>query len=164
MIPALIIPDYPTLHSVAGALHQSGMRIGWTNGCFDIFHAGHAYTLQCAHIDCDYLFVGLNSDESVARHKGPGRPILPQHDRASVLRACRYVDGIFIFHEDTPYDAILAVRPHVLIKGGDYEGKRLVGQDIVEEGGGVVRYVPYSKMPMHNTTNIEKKIRETASS
>lgn len=159
---ALMLDNYPTLELLARTLHLTGVKIGWTNGCFDMFHAGHAYTLRCAHELCDFLIVGLNGDDSVARHKGPGRPIIPQDDRASILRACRYVDAIFVFDEDTPHKAIEVVLPDVLIKGGDYTGQRIVGQDIVEAAGGIVRYVPYSDLPMHNTTNIEKKIRETS--
>ncbi len=108
-------------------------KIVFTNGCFDILHAGHVRYLETAKSYGDVLILGLNSDRSVTALKGEDRPINTQLDRAYILAALEAVDYIVIFDEDTPYDLIKAVKPHVLVKGGDYEGKEVVGQDIADE-------------------------------
>jgi D-beta-D-heptose 7-phosphate kinase/D-beta-D-heptose 1-phosphate adenosyltransferase len=99
----------------------------FTNGCYDLLHAGHVQTLQFARSKGDLLVVGLNSDRSVRRLKGPGRPILPQADRSRVLAALEAVDYVVLFDEDTPAALVKALRPDVLVKGEDYKGKEVVG-------------------------------------
>ncbi len=127
---------------VASELKKDGKRIVFTNGCFDLFHAGHAALLAFARLRGDVLFVGLNSDNSVRRIKGPGRPLQPQLLRAQVLLACRHVDYVVIFEEDTPFNLIRILKPHVLVKGADWKGKEVVGSTIVRESGGEVVFAP----------------------
>jgi D-beta-D-heptose 7-phosphate kinase/D-beta-D-heptose 1-phosphate adenosyltransferase len=114
-------------------LKARGKKIIFTNGCFDILHAGHVRYLETAKSYGDILILGLNSDRSVTALKGEGRPINIQLDRAYILAALEAVDYVVVFDEDTPYDLIKAVKPHILVKGGDYEGKDVVGQDIADE-------------------------------
>jgi D-beta-D-heptose 7-phosphate kinase/D-beta-D-heptose 1-phosphate adenosyltransferase len=114
-------------------LKARGKKIIFTNGCFDILHAGHVRYLETAKSYGDVLILGLNSDRSVTALKGEGRPINIQLDRAYILAALEAVDYVVVFDEDTPYDLIKAVKPHVLVKGGDYKGKEVVGQDIADE-------------------------------
>lgn len=108
-------------------------RIVFTNGCFDIIHAGHVQYLNQAKALGDILIVGLNSDDSVHRLKGPTRPINSEEDRATVLGALKPVDYVVIFDEETPYELIKAIQPNVLVKGGDYKIEDIVGAGIVEE-------------------------------
>jgi D-beta-D-heptose 7-phosphate kinase / D-beta-D-heptose 1-phosphate adenosyltransferase len=108
-------------------------KIIFTNGCFDILHAGHVRYLETAKSYGDILILGLNSDRSVSILKGEGRPINTQLDRAYILAALEAVDYVVIFDDETPYDLIKAVKPHILVKGGDYEGKQVIGQDIADE-------------------------------
>ena len=108
-------------------------KIIFTNGCFDILHAGHVRYLETAKSYGDVLILGLNSDRSVTALKGEGRPINTQLDRAYILAALEAVDYVVVFDKDTPYDLIKAIKPHILVKGGDYEGKKVVGQDIADE-------------------------------
>jgi D-beta-D-heptose 7-phosphate kinase/D-beta-D-heptose 1-phosphate adenosyltransferase len=114
-------------------LKARNKKIIFTNGCFDILHAGHVRYLETAKSYGDILILGLNSDRSVTALKGEGRPINTQMDRAYILAALEAVDYVVVFDEDTPYDLIKVVKPHVLVKGGDYEGKEVVGQDIADE-------------------------------
>ena len=114
-------------------LKARGKKIIFTNGCFDILHAGHVRYLETAKSYGDVLILGLNSDKSVTALKGKGRPINIQIDRAYILAALEAVDYVVIFDEDTPYNLIKAIKPHILVKGGDYEGKDVVGQDIADE-------------------------------
>ena len=108
-------------------------KIIFTNGCFDILHAGHVRYLETAKSYGDILILGLNSDRSVTALKGKNRPINAQLDRAYILAALEAVDYVVVFDEDTPYDLIKAIKPHTLVKGGDYEGKQVIGQDIADE-------------------------------
>ena len=114
-------------------LKARGKKIIFTNGCFDILHAGHVRYLETAKSYGDVLILGLNSDRSVKALKGENRPINTQLDRAYILAALEAVDYVVVFDDDTPYDLIKAVKPHTLVKGGDYEGKAVVGQDIADE-------------------------------
>ena len=114
-------------------LKARGKKIIFTNGCFDILHAGHVRYLETAKSYGDILILGLNSDRSVKALKGDDRPINMQMDRAYILAALEAVDYVVVFDEDTPYNLIKAIEPHVLVKGGDYEGKDVVGQDIADE-------------------------------
>ena len=120
---------------------KQDLRIGFTNGCFDILHPGHVKVLTVARAACDRLVVGLNSDASVRRLKGEGRPVQDQHARAEVLAALEAVDLVAIFEEDTPIGLITQVRPNVLVKGGDYTREQVVGYDVVEAAGGEVMLV-----------------------
>ena len=110
-----------------------GKKIVFTNGCFDLLHAGHVRYLEAAKSFGDILVLGLNSDRSVTTLKGKSRPINTQIDRAYILAALEAVDYVVIFDEDTPYNLIKAIKPHILVKGGDYEGKKVVGQDVAGE-------------------------------
>ena len=139
----------------AERLHAAGQRIVWTNGCFDILHAGHAEYLNFARRQGDALVVGVNSDASVRVNKGPNRPIVGQEDRAEVLAALECVDYVVIFDEPTPLELIRAVRPDVLVKGTDWQGA-VVGQDVVEANGGKV--VLAALRPDRSTTGIINRI------
>ncbi|MDC9727386.1 MAG: D-glycero-beta-D-manno-heptose-7-phosphate kinase [Candidatus Thioglobus sp.] len=114
-------------------LKARSKKIIFTNGCFDILHAGHVRYLETAKSYGDVLILGLNSDRSVKALKGEGRPINTQMDRAYILAALEAVDYVVVFDKDTPYELIEAIKPHVLVKGGDYEGKEVIGQDIADE-------------------------------
>ncbi len=119
--------------TLSAQLKSRGKKVVFTNGCFDLLHAGHVRYLEAAKSFGDVLILGLNSDDSVKRLKGESRPINTQLDRAYILAALEAVDYVVIFDEDTPIDLIKAVQPHTLVKGGDYEGKDVVGQDIAGE-------------------------------
>jgi len=119
--------------------------IVFTNGCFDILHAGHVLYLEQAKQLGEILVVGLNSDASVKRLKGPSRPINYEQNRAIVLAALEAVDYIIIFDDDTPYDLIKAIKPDVLVKGGDWAVDSIVGADIVKAKGGKVLSLPFSE-------------------
>ena len=114
-------------------LKLKGKKIVFTNGCFDLLHAGHISYLETAKNFGDILILGLNSDRSVTSLKGKGRPIYLQDDRAYIMAALEVVDYVVIFDEDTPYELIKSIEPHILVKGGDYRGKEVVGQDIADE-------------------------------
>ena len=133
-----------------------GQRIGFTNGCFDILHPGHAGLLAFARAACDRLVVGLNDDASVRRLKGPGRPVQALASRASVLAAMAAVDLVLPFSEDTPLALIEAIRPDLLIKGADYREDQIVGADLVRSYGGQVRLAPLQ--PGHSTSATVRRI------
>ncbi|MDL2231058.1 D-glycero-beta-D-manno-heptose 1-phosphate adenylyltransferase [Bacteroidales bacterium OttesenSCG-928-L19] len=120
-------------------------RIVFTNGCFDILHLGHVEYLAKAKDMGDLLIVGLNTDDSVKRLKGPSRPINPENARAHVLVALQFVDYVVLFNEDTPYQLIKAISPDVLVKGGDYIINEIVGADLVSENGGEVKVIPLTE-------------------
>jgi D-beta-D-heptose 7-phosphate kinase/D-beta-D-heptose 1-phosphate adenosyltransferase len=113
-------------------------KIVFTNGCFDLLHIGHIRYLEEAKKLGDVLFVGVNSDLSVKRLKGPSRPIQNQNDRAEILNALKSVDFVTIFEEDTPYELIKLVKPQILVKGGDWAIDKIVGYDLVQSWGGQV--------------------------
>ena len=126
--------------SFAEARRAAGDRVVFTNGVFDLIHPGHLRYLQHARSLGDLLIVGLNSDASVRRNKGAGRPINPEAERAEVLGALACVDAVVLFDEDTPADIIHAVQPDILVKGADWPADQIVGRDTVEaRGGRVVR-------------------------
>ncbi|MGD0591109.1 MAG: D-glycero-beta-D-manno-heptose 1-phosphate adenylyltransferase [Bacteroidota bacterium] len=137
-------------------LKRQGKKIVFTNGVFDIVHRGHVEYLAKAKALGDVLLVGMNTDESVHRLKGPQRPVVSQDDRAFVLAALRVVDYVCLFDEDTPYNLIKAVVPDVLVKGSDWAIDSIVGKDIVEAAGGKVQTIDY--VPNRSTTNIIQKI------
>ncbi|MBM2814516.1 MAG: rfaE [Ignavibacteria bacterium] len=121
---------------------SSGKKIVFTNGCFDVLHAGHVRYLNEAAKLGDSLFIGLNDDASVRKLKGNGRPINSQDDRVEVLSALRAIDFIVLFSEDTPLNLIDLIKPDVLVKGGDYNADDIVGADIVRKNGGEVVVIP----------------------
>lgn len=133
-----------------------GERIVFTNGCFDILHVGHAVYLAEARALGDVLVVGLNSDSSVVKLKGPSRPIVPQAERKAMLEALRVVDHVITFDEETPFELIQVVRPDVLVKGGDWKPEQIIGHDIVASYGGETRALQF--VAGHSTTNIIEKI------
>jgi rfaE bifunctional protein nucleotidyltransferase chain/domain len=123
---------------------QGKKKIVFTNGCFDLLHAGHADYLNKAKSLGDILVVGINSDASVRRIKGEKRPILPQQMRAYLLDNLKPVDYVVIFEEDTPLELIKAIKPDVLVKGADWDLERIVGADFVLSYGGRVERIPFS--------------------
>lgn len=123
-------------------LRSQGLRVVFTNGCFDILHRGHVEYLAKAADMGDVLVVGLNTDASVRRLKGDGRPVNNEEARALVLASLSFVDAVVLFDEDTPYELIKAIRPDVLVKGADYKVEEIVGYDIVTSYGGKVVTVP----------------------
>ncbi|WP_315747670.1 MULTISPECIES: D-glycero-beta-D-manno-heptose-7-phosphate kinase [unclassified Bradyrhizobium] len=136
-----IVRDDGDLERRLAAWREQGLRVGFTNGCFDILHPGHVKVLAAARAACDCLVVGLNSDASVKRLKGEDRPVQDERARAEVLAALEAVDAVAIFAEDTPIRLIELVKPSVLVKGGDYTREQVVGHEIVEAAGGHVMLV-----------------------
>ena len=143
------------------------VRFGWprdrtvvfTNGCFDLLHPGHVEYLAQARALGDALVVGLNSDASVRRLNGAGRPLLPEAGRAAMLAGLRSVDAVTLFDEDTPLELIRALLPDVLVKGGDYDLDGIVGRDAVEKASGDVRVLPF--VEGYSTTDILTRLKET---
>ncbi|MCK9557407.1 MAG: D-glycero-beta-D-manno-heptose 1-phosphate adenylyltransferase [Candidatus Cloacimonetes bacterium] len=138
---------------------QAGKKLVFTNGCFDILHAGHVRYLREAKALGDILIVGLNSDASVRRLKGNSRPVNNQIDRAIVLAGLSAVDFICVFDEDTPYELIKALEPNVLVKGGDWRPDQIVGADIVLTSGGIVKSLNF--VEGLSSTNIIDKMRNS---
>jgi D-beta-D-heptose 7-phosphate kinase/D-beta-D-heptose 1-phosphate adenosyltransferase len=151
-----IVFDWSLLDRSLAQWREQGLRIGFTNGCFDLLHRGHIKLLAEARATCDRLVVGLNSDASTTRLKGEGRPINPAEGRAEVLAALEAVDLVVVFDEDTPLELIKRVRPGVLVKGADYKREDVVGHDVVEAAGGVVVLVDL--VEGQSTTNIVRRM------
>jgi D-beta-D-heptose 7-phosphate kinase/D-beta-D-heptose 1-phosphate adenosyltransferase len=147
------IVDFNTIEKIANELRNENKKIVFTNGCFDILHIGHVKYLQKAKALGDKLIVGVNSNESVKRLKGPSRPVNDEYDRAYLLASLEVVDYVVIFEEDTPYELIKRVKPDILVKGADYKGKEVVGSDIAKE----VKLIDF--VDGKSTTNIIKKVR-----
>jgi D-beta-D-heptose 7-phosphate kinase/D-beta-D-heptose 1-phosphate adenosyltransferase len=137
--------------------HATGLRVVFTNGCFDLLHAGHLVLLREAARHGDVLVVGLNSDRSTARLKGPGRPVVREEARATMLAALECVAAVVVFDEDTPLEVIRAVRPDALVKGADYALDQVVGRELVEAEGGRVILVPL--LPGHSTSALVAELR-----
>ena len=148
------IKTFDEIKTLASKLHSQGKKIVFTNGCFDILHVGHVKYLEVAKSYGDVLILGLNADSSVKKLKGESRPINTQDDRAYILASLESVDYVVIFEEETPYELIKLIKPHVLVKGGDYEGKEVVGQDIADE----LKLVQF--VDGKSTTNTIKRIQE----
>jgi D-glycero-beta-D-manno-heptose 1-phosphate adenylyltransferase len=155
-----IIPQ--KIFDLSGLQHQLsrwrllGKTVAFTNGCFDIVHQGHIASLSDAAREADFLVVGLNSDASTRRLKGENRPINDQHARATVMATLLMVDAVILFEEDTPLNLINAIRPDVLVKGGDYTLEQIVGaKEVIETGG---RVVINPIVPGFSTTGIIEKI------
>jgi D-beta-D-heptose 7-phosphate kinase / D-beta-D-heptose 1-phosphate adenosyltransferase len=156
-----IVFDWRELEKPLAAWRAQGLRIGFTNGVFDLLHPGHVKVLAQARGLCDRLVVGLNSDASVKRLKGKDRPIQPEHARAEVLAALEAVDLVAVFEQDTPLELIKRVKPTVLVKGGDYKPNQVVGREVVEAQGGEVILVDL--VQGFSTTRIVEKSRATKS-
>ena len=163
------IPEDPTarviprrsVRALCSRLRAEGKRIVFTNGCFDLLHAGHAQYLRRAAALGDVLLVGLNSDASVRRLKGEGRPLQKAADRAYLLASLSCVSYVTVFPEDTPARLIREVVPHVLVKGGDWKGKEIVGSDVVRAHGGSVKTIRF--LPGRSTTSILARTAEIRS-
>jgi D-beta-D-heptose 7-phosphate kinase / D-beta-D-heptose 1-phosphate adenosyltransferase len=152
-----IVFDWDALEARLAEWRAEDLRIGFTNGVFDLLHPGHVKVLAQARAACDRLVVGLNSDASVKRLKGPERPIQDEHARAEVLAALEAVDLVAVFGEDTPLKLIQRIKPTVLVKGGDYRRDQVVGREVVEAQGGEVVLVDLVKG--HSTTRIVETSR-----
>jgi D-beta-D-heptose 7-phosphate kinase/D-beta-D-heptose 1-phosphate adenosyltransferase len=150
-----VILDWSVLDERLAPWRRLGLRVGFTNGCFDLLHPGHVRLLAEARAACDRLVVGLNDNASVARLKGEGRPMQDVHARAEVLAALEAVDLVVVFAEDTPLRLIERVRPTVLVKGADYRREDVVGRDLVEGSGGEVVLVDL--VPGHSTTRLAQR-------
>ena len=155
--------------SLAGLLAQrrawreQGKRVVWTNGCFDILHVGHLRSLEAARSFGEVLIVGLNSDRSVLRLKGVGRPILPENERAELLVALKWVDAVLIFDESTPEAALACLKPDIHCKGADYappSGKPIPEKALVESYGGRVEFLPL--LDGLSTTDILQRIHQVS--
>ncbi len=138
---------------------QTGKKVVFTNGCFDILHLGHVDYLEKARELGDKLVLGLNTDDSVSRFKGPERPIQNQNSRAHVLASLQFIDLVVFFNEDTPLNLISELVPNVLVKGSDYLAENIVGADVVKRAGGVVKTIDF--VPGYSTTRILEKIKKT---
>ena len=149
----------PQLSAFADRIHETGGRVVFTNGVFDLLHPGHVRYLADARALGDALIVAINSDRSVQANKGPSRPINPQDERAELIAALQCVDAVTIFDEETPYTLIAAVQPDVLVKGADWSADHIVGRDMVEARGGQVVRIPLAKG--FSSTALVEKVRGT---
>jgi len=147
-----------SLKKLLTELSQKKQKVVFTNGCFDILHAGHARYLKKARSLGDLLIVGLNSDSSVKKIKGKLRPIVPQKDRAELLSALAAVDYVVIFNGETPIKLIEAIIPDILVKGADWKSGEIVGEEVVKKHGGKLRRIQLAKG--RSTTNIIEKITQ----
>jgi D-beta-D-heptose 7-phosphate kinase/D-beta-D-heptose 1-phosphate adenosyltransferase len=152
------IKHLDVLTAIIAAEKARGKRVVFTNGCFDLLHAGHVKYLQKARSLGDLLVLGLNSDASVRRLKGDKRPLIGEEERAHILAALDSIDYVVLFDEDTPLELITALKPHILAKGGDYTADGVVGKDVVEAYGGRVELVTF--VDGKSTTNIIERILE----
>lgn len=155
------IKNLDVLASIIEGEKQRGKKVVFTNGCFDLLHVGHVRYLQKARSYGDLLVLGLNSDSSVRRLKGEKRPLIGERERAHILAALDCIDYVVIFNEDTPIRLLEALRPSVLVKGGDYTPETVVGKDLVESYGGRVELVEF--VDGKSTTNIIEKILQSYS-
>jgi D-beta-D-heptose 7-phosphate kinase/D-beta-D-heptose 1-phosphate adenosyltransferase len=153
-----IVPAGGDVETRVREWREEGLRVGFTNGCFDILHPGHVRVITEARTNCDRLIVGLNSDASVKRLKGEGRPVQNERARAEVLAALEAVDLVAIFEDDTPLELIVRIKPTVLVKGGDYTREQVVGHEIVEANGGEVVLV--NILPGFSTTSLVARARD----
>lgn len=155
------VMDSATLRKTLALWRFESEKIVFTNGCFDLLHRGHIQYLAQARMLGSKLVIGLNSDASVQRLKGAGRPINEQQSRSMMLASMLFVDAVVIFEEDTPYELISTVMPDILVKGGDYNPDTIVGADIVRQNGGTVSVLPF--LEGYSSTNIARKILDSAS-
>lgn len=151
------IKSHSELQKEINDAKKKGNKIGFTNGCFDIIHAGHVRYLRTAKNECDILIVGMNSDSSVRSIKGDTRPINSEQDRMEVLAALECVDVVTLFEEDTPQKLIEKLDPDVLFKGGDWKEDEIAGAEHVKKNGGSVRIIGYEEG--YSTTKIIEKMK-----
>ncbi|SIQ66264.1 D-glycero-beta-D-manno-heptose 1-phosphate adenylyltransferase [Pontibacter lucknowensis] len=156
------ILSLPDLQELVQAWRSEGQQIVFTNGCFDILHLGHVDYLEKARQLGDKLVLGLNTDASISRIKGPSRPLQDEMSRARVMASLLFVDAVVFFDENTPLELIKALQPDILVKGDDYTIENIVGQDVVTARGGEVKTVPLVKG--YSTTNIVRKIENQQNS
>ena len=149
-------PAYAIPPRIAG-IREEGGRVVFTNGCFDLLHPGHVSYLRAARSLGDALVVGLNSDASVRKLKGPSRPVVPEKDRAAVLEALESVDAVVVFGEDTPIRLMRELEPAVYVKGGDYRIEDLPEAEVAAEIGAEVRIIPFE--PGYSTSALIEKIK-----
>ena len=154
----MCLKNWNEIAELVDKLKDQSKKIVFTNGCFDIIHAGHVQYLSEAKALGDILIIGLNSDSSVKRLKGNDRPVNDQTNRATVIGAMKPVDYVVIFEEDTPFEIIKVVQPDILVKGGDWTENNIVGADIVKSNGGKVISLPYwDGLSTSNTINAMSK-------
>ena len=158
MSTALKIVSLPDAVDKIANLKKENKTIVFSNGCFDILHAGHVEYLEKAREKGDFLVIGLNTDASVSRLKGEDRPINAEKSRARILAALGFVDMVVLFDEDTPYELIQALNPDILVKGKDYEISNIVGADIVLGNGGKVETIEL--VEGLSTTSVIEKVRK----
>jgi rfaE bifunctional protein nucleotidyltransferase chain/domain len=151
------------LRRILDGHREQGEKIVFTNGVFDLLHPGHIRYLREARAEGDRLVVAINSDSSARRLKGADRPVLPQHERAKILASLDVVDYVTVFDEDTPAEIIEALRPDVLVKGGDYKLDEIVGRDFVESTGGKVKAIPFVE-GLSSSNIIDRIVRAKAKS
>jgi D-beta-D-heptose 7-phosphate kinase/D-beta-D-heptose 1-phosphate adenosyltransferase len=154
------IKDREAAADCVAAWRREGLTVGFTNGCFDLLHPGHVQLLCEARSHCDRLVVGLNSDASVKRLKGPSRPVQPEAARSIVLAGLAFVDAVILFADDTPRELIALIKPDVLVKGADYRIDQVVGHEVVESYGGKVVLVDL--VPDSSTTLIIDRLKAEA--
>ncbi|MGA0285306.1 MAG: D-glycero-beta-D-manno-heptose 1-phosphate adenylyltransferase [Saprospiraceae bacterium] len=150
--------DTPALESLVDLMRTNKQSIVFTNGCFDLLHPGHIDYLQKAKTLGDVLIVALNSDDSVRQIKGESRPVNSLNDRIAMLAALECVDFVTSFQEDTPYNLIDAIKPDILVKGGDYTKDEIVGADIVEDNGGELKILDF--LPGYSSSDLIKRIQK----
>jgi D-beta-D-heptose 7-phosphate kinase/D-beta-D-heptose 1-phosphate adenosyltransferase len=155
--PSEKILTWPQAVAWRASLRQGSRQLAFTNGVFDLLHPGHVDVLLAARREGDALIVGVNSDDSVRRLKGPARPVRTEADRAYVLAALAMVDAVVLFEQDTPLELIVRLQPDALVKGGDYTEATVVGAAEVRKRGGRVVVVPLT--PGQSTTSIVEKLR-----
>ena len=148
----------PQLQEQVNTWRSQGQKIVFTNGCFDLLHLGHVDYLEKARQLGDKLVLGLNTDASISRIKGPSRPLQDEMSRARIMASLLFIDAVVLFDENTPLELIEAVQPDILVKGNDYTIESIVGHEVVLGRGGEVRTVPLVKG--YSTTNIVKKIEK----
>lgn len=151
-----IIKDHGELAAMVRQWQSEGLKVVFTNGCFDLIHLGHIQYLREAAAHGDKLVVALNADASVSRLKGPHRPINNEATRLEVMAAFEFTDAVTLFTEDDPYQLIKTIRPNVLVKGGDWAAEQIVGSDVVLAAGGTVKALTFA--PGYSTTALEQKI------
>lgn len=156
-IRSKIISSPDQLIQLAKKLSENKSKVVFTNGCFDILHRGHIEYLSKAADLGDLLVIGLNTDDSVSRLKGPHRPLQDENSRAYTMAALSFVDYVIYFNEDTPYELIKSIQPDILVKGADYKVEDIVGYDIVMAKGGKVETIEF--VPGYSTSAIEAKIK-----
>ena len=157
------IVTFDALLAERQAWRSLGLKVVWTNGCFDLLHAGHVYNLEYAAAQGDRLVVGLNSDASVRRLKGPTRPLVPQDERAVLIAALACVDAVCFFDDDTPVNALARLQPDIHCKGDEYappHGKPIPELPVVLGYGGEIRFIPL--VPVLSTTDLVRRITEIA--